>query len=612
MKKAAFERFSPANRFRKVNRWLAAATFMLLAAALCAPQRAATATSSIDDFFRDFTAEWVRFNPNLATIIRYLPGDQQARLERQLTPETMAWKKDRIRLARKGLSELSAFDRARMTQEQRISADVMRWQLQILVDEEPYLEYTFPLEQFNGANARIPSLLTVVHPLLNEQDARNYLAALGQVSMRMEEAIGEARERAAKGIIPPRFILQATTKQMREFIGVPASQNPLVTSLSQKMTAVKSIPEGRREELRAEAEKTVAGQVYPAWSKAIALLESQMSQATDDAGVWRFKAGPQIYAYALRRYTTTNLTADQIHEIGLQQVNMMETQMEGLLRRLGRTDGSVKERIEKLRVDLRYPNPTSDESREQIMEDIKGILSDAQKRSALLFDKRPKSPVVAQPYPRFSEANQAASYYPPALDGSRPGTFQYPRRLEEMTKFGLRTLVYHETVPGHHFQIGLEFEDSALPGFRRVGALGIISAFDEGWGLYAERLAAESGWYADDLEGLLGELDSQLFRARRLVVDTGIHAKHWTRQQAIDYGIEPSEVERYTVWPGQACSYMIGELKIVELRDKAKKALGDKFSFQEFHNTVLGTGTVPLDVLERQVDAYIVAAGGKP
>lgn len=586
--------------------FLAAMTALLLAFALSAQNR------SIDDFFRDFTAEWLRLDPNRATITRYLTGEEQARLERQLTPETTAWKKERIRLARKGLSELGTFDLSRMTETQRVSADVMRWQLQILVDEEPYLDYTFPLEQFNGANFRIPSLLTAVHPLLNEPDARNYLAALGQVGARMEEATGEARGRAAKGIVPPRFILQATIKQMRDFIETPANQNPLVTSLAQKMTSVKSIPEATREEIRTEAEKTVAAQVYPAWRKAIALLESQMSRATDDAGVWRFKAGPQIYAYALRRYTTTNLTADQIHEIGLQQVNTIETQMDGLLRRLGRTDGSVKERIEKLRVDMRYPNPTSDESRERIMKDIRGILSDAQKRAALLFDKRPRSGVIAEPYPRFNDASQAAAYYPPAMDGSRPGTFLFPRRPEEMTKFGLRTLVYHETVPGHHFQVGLEFEDSALPGFRRVGAFGIISAFAEGWGLYAERLAAESGWYGDDLEGLLGELDSQLFRARRLVVDTGIHAKHWTRQQAIDYGIEPSEVERYTVWPGQACSYMIGELKIVELRDKTKRALGDKFSFQQFHNTVLNTGDVPLEVLERQVAAYIQLAGGKP
>lgn len=285
--------------------------------------------------------------------------------------------------------------------------------------------------------------------------------------------------------------------------------------------------------------------------------------------------------------------------------------MDVLLRRLGRTEGSVKDRIEKLKLDMQYPNPTSEESRAQIMSDINGILADALKRSALLFDLRPKSPIVAQPFPRFREANAAANYNAPPPDSSRPGIFQYPRSIDNMTKFGLRSVVYHETVPGHHFQAALEMESKNLPRFRRILAFGYIAAMNEGWALYAERLAVESGWYGDDLEGLLGQLSEEIFRARRLVVDTGLHAMKWTRQQGIDYGIEASEVERYAVRPGQACSYMIGELKIIELREKAKKDLGDKFSLREFHNVVLRTGTVPLDLMERQVTTYIGAANGK-
>jgi uncharacterized protein (DUF885 family) len=180
-----------------------------------------------------------------------------------------------------------------------------------------------------------------------------------------------------------------------------------------------------------------------------------------------------------------------------------------------------------------------------------------------------------------------------------------------MTKFGLRSVTYHEAVPGHHFDNALQVENKTLPRFRQIRAFGGISARGEGWGLYAERLAAESGWYDGDPEGLLGQLEAELFRARRLVVDTGLHAKHWTRQQAIDYGIEPSEVARYAVYPGQACSYMIGELKLVELREKARKALGDKFSLREYHNLVLDTGTVPLNLLENQVDSWIRAKAGK-
>jgi uncharacterized protein (DUF885 family) len=272
----------------------------------------------------------------------------------------------------------------------------------------------------------------------------------------------------------------------------------------------------------------------------------------------------------------------------------------------------VKERVEKLQADLRYPNPASDESREQIMRDIEVILRDGQERAALLFDKRPKASVIAQPVPRFLEANAAATSMPPSPDGSRPGIFQFPRRLEYMTRFGLRTLTYHEAVPGHFSQLGLMRENRELPRFRQLSVFGGIAANTEGWALYAERLAAESGWYEGDPEGLLGQLSDELFRARRLVVDTGIHTMHWTRQQAIDYGIEASEVERYVVNPGQACSYMIGELKILELREKARKALGDKFSIRDFHNVVLDSGVVPLGILERQVDAYIRSKAGKP
>ena len=566
---------------------------------------AASTPPAIDDFFRDFTADWVRRDPNLATGTRYFTGDEQDRLERQLTPQTPEWKRDRIQRARRGIADLRGFNRTALTDAQRISADLMEWQLNEYIREEPYFDYTFPLEQMNGANVGLVETMTVRHPLLTERDAENYVAALGDVRARMEDAIAEAQRLEAKKTIPPKFILKATVKQMQGFTDPSPGENPFVTVLAEKMSTIKSLPDAKREQLRAAAEKLVGEQIYPAWKKAIEVLQAQLAKATDDAGLWRLKGGAEAYAYNLHHFTTTNLTAAQVHEIGLQQVAHLEGEMDGLLKRLGRTQGPVKDRIDKLDLDMRYPNPASEESRAQIMRDIDGILADAQKRAALLFDLVPKTPVVAQPFPRFREANAAANYNSPAPDGSRPGIFQYPRRIEKMTKFGLRSTVYHETVPGHHFQIALQVEDKELPRFRQIRAFGGVSALTEGWGLYAERLAGESGWYGDDIEGRLGELNSELFRARRLVVDTGLHAMKWTRQQGIDYGIEASEVERYAVYPGQACSYMIGELKIVELREKARKALGDKFSLREFHNVVLRTGMVPLDLLERQVDGYI-------
>jgi uncharacterized protein (DUF885 family) len=581
-----------------------AAAFLLLPSVLSSEQ------TNIDDFFRDFTAEWIRNNPNLATSSRYFTGEEQDRLERQLTPETLAYRRSRIDLARKGLTELAKFDRIKLSETQRISADLMRWQLDTVVREEPYLDYSFPLQQMSGVNINLVEALTVRHPLISEKDAVNYVAALRQVGTRMDEAIAESRRLAAKNVIPPKFILAATIKQMSSFVDQPPAQNPFVAIFAQKAEAIKNLSPAKRNELRDEAARIVETEVYPAWKRAATLLESQLPRSTDDAGLWRLKGGADPYAYFLNRYTTTHLTADQIHDIGLREVARIEKEMDAILRRLGRTDGSVNDRIEKLKQDLGYPK--TEEGRGLIMADVEKILRDAQKRSDSLFDKVPKSPVVAQPFPRFREANAAANYNSPAPDGSRPGTFQIPLRPERMTKFGLRTLVYHETVPGHHFQIALQVENKDLPRFRQIGAFGGISALVEGWGLYAERLAAESGWYEGDLEGLLGQLNSGLFRARRLVVDTGLHAKHWTRQQAIDYGIEASEVERYAVFPGQACSYMIGQLKIVELREKAKKALGDKFSLRAFHDVVLNTGTVPLDLLEQQVYVYIRTKRGNP
>jgi len=562
----------------------------------------------IGDFFRAFTDDWVRHDPDLATAARYFSGTEQDRLERQLTPRTVEWRRDRINRARRGLADLRRFDRSQLSDSQRIAADVMEWQLDMRVREEPFLDYTFPLEQMNGANVGFVEALTVRHPLATERDAENYLAALGQVAARMVESTAEARRLEAKKFVPPRFILAATIKQMQSFAEMAPAQNPFVTTFVDRMATISSLPMAKREQLRSEAETIVASQIYPAWKRGLAVLQAQAGRATDDAGISRLQGGSDAYRYFLEYFTTTKLTPDEIHQIGLAQVNRIETEMDRLFRRIGRADGSVKDRIEKLKVDLQYANPRSDESREQMMRDIDGIIRDAERRAALLFDKRPVSPIVARPFPTFREANAAANYNAPAPDGSRPGTFQYPRRIENMTKFGLRSIVYHETVPGHHFHIALQVENKNLERFLQLRTFGGISAITEGWALYAERLAAESGWYGDDVEGLLGQLDAELFRARRLVVDTGLHSKKWTRQQSIDYGIEASEVERYAVYPGQACSYMMGQLKIIELREKANQALGDRFSLRNYHNVVLTTGVVPLDMLAREVDRYIKSA----
>jgi len=488
-----------------------------------------------------------------------------------------------------------------------VSTDVMRWQLETLIEAEPFLGYAFPLQQMNGANVTLINQLTVVHPVSTERDATNYVVRLGQVGERMAEATMEAERRSGDGVRPPRFILQATIDQMEQFLSQDPTDSPLVSTFTTKMRSIEGLGNERRQQLTDEAAQIVDDQVYPAWREAVAVLRSQLPLATGDAGLWRFEQGADVYAYQLKRYTTTDLTADEIHEIGRREVSRLEAEIDGLLGQIGLSTGSINDRTLALKTRLGYP-PT-DEGRERMMADINELLHPAEQRATELFDLQPIAQVIAQPYPRFRWPNAAASYTAPPLDASRPGVFQMPLRDSRLTEHSLRTLVYHETVPGHHFHVALMSENPELPRFRQARVYGGISASTEGWALYAERLAAESGWYEGDVEGLIGQLDSALFRARRLVVDTGLHAKQWTRQQAIDYGIEASEVERYVVIPGQACSYMIGQLKIVELRERARQALGDDFSIRDFHNVVLSVGSVPLTILEGEVEKYIVGVG---
>jgi uncharacterized protein (DUF885 family) len=413
-----------------------------------------------------------------------------------------------------------------MTDADRLSADLMEWQLDTIVREEPYLDYMFPLEQMNGVNVRLIETHTVRHPLLTEKDAENYIAALGQVAGRMQEAPRSPsawRPKASFHHDQP----GATIAQMTNFADPLPGQNPFVTVFADKMAAVKSMSDTRRAALRAQAEKIVEAQVYPAWKKATAILQEQLPSATDDAGLWRLKGGDEAYAYFLRRYTTTNLTAERIHEIGLQQVARIEQEMDTLLRRLGRTDGSVKDRIAKLNLDMRYPNPTSEQSRAQIMVDIDGIIRDAEQRAALLFDVRPKSPVVAQAFPTFREGNAAANYNSPAPDGSRPGTFQYPRRVERMTKFGLRSVVYHD----RRGIIRSRCRSKRICRARQIGAFGGISA--PGMGLCRTTgRGVRLVW--DDIEGRPGQPTSSVPRGAWLWIPGCTPSED---PPSIDYGI---------------------------------------------------------------------------
>jgi uncharacterized protein (DUF885 family) len=563
---------------------------------------------TFDAWVDAYSANWVRGDPMLATTAQYFEDAEQDELDRKLTPITKEFRAARVALARRGLAELGRFNRAELTDAQRISASMLAWQLDEIIRSDPFEDYRLVFQQFSGLQVQLVNFLSQTHPIRNRRDIQNYVVRLGQVADQVDEGIAQAKDRATRGFIAPDFITKSTIAQFDRFLTGSPKDNVLVSSLVQRASKVNSVTQADCEKFAQAAEKIVAESIIPAFQRARTLLQDQLALAKADAGLWRYPGGEEAYANALRRSTTTDLTAYQIHDIGLKEVARIEKEMEVLLQQLGFREGTIKDRMLKLEDDSQPP--AEPDPRPGLLVEYDRILRDAETRASLIFDLRPKARVEVRREPPFTEQNAAAHYTVPAKDGSRPGIFWAPLPGPKFPIIGMRTLVYHEAVPGHHFQIALQTEMTDLPQFRRDRAFGFISAHGEGWALYAEQLAAENGWYESDLKGRLGQLNAELFRARRLVVDTGIHAQRWTRQQAIDYGIQPSEVERYVVWPGQACAYKIGMLRILELRHKALKALGSRFSLKEFHNAVLREGTVPLAVLDEVVDEFIQKTSG--
>jgi uncharacterized protein (DUF885 family) len=570
--------------------------WLVLAAA--APLSAADA-SSIDRFFDDFLRKWVIADPQQASQLRIFSGAEQEHLDGQLSEISDEAAHARIARAKEGLAGLKQFDRSKLTPEQLLSAEMFEYQLTDIVNEEPFLKYNYPLNQMGGVQARIPTLLTDIHPMRTRQDAENYLLRLQAAGSKIDQALALTRDRARLGVRLPGFIAVETMGQMKRFTTPDPADNILVTSFARRMKLIDSIDPKQQAEMISHAEQTVRSSLYPAYRRAIDGLATENAKATEDAGLWRFPDGAEVYAFFLRRYTTTNMTADEIHQKGLEEVERIGADMEKLFRQLGYSQGTTTEKLQRLQDDYVYPD--SPDVRTQVLADYQKFLDQNYESSLAVFDRRPKTKCVVQRIPEFQEANAAANYQAPAQDGSRPGIVRVPLRGPKFSKPAMRNLMTHEGIPGHHFQIALQVEMTSLPAFRRLRALGGLSAYSEGWGLYAERLGGEMGWYQGDPVSDVGHLNGEYFRAKRLVADTGIHTKHWTREQTIAYGISQSETDRYVVMPGQACSYKIGQLKILELRERAKKALGERFSIKEYHNVVLGSGSIPLALLERVV-----------
>ncbi len=575
---------------------------LVLSCALVSTAFAQAPHPKFDDWSERFAAEWVRLSPSTATITQYFSGIEQAALDRQLEPQTAAQRATRLALAQRGLDELAAFQPGALSPTQRTSAAIMRSQLANAVGNSPYVPHTFVFRQFSGLHTDLVDLLSERHPLRAKDDFDTYLARLALVAARIDEGIDEARKAAAEGLVPPRYILERVQSQVDIFLGGRSEDNVLVTALARRGSEARGMSSEDHSLARKQAVALVTEQVRPAYLRVRALVDELMKSAPAEGGLSRLPKGQEAYVQALRIYTTTTLTAEEIHQLGLREVARIQAQQDALTRKLGFTEGSLVARVSAATAVPALPD--SPDPRQVILDAYLKIIRDAEKRSEALFNLRPRAPIEVRRVPAMKEATSSAYYTAPAADGSQPGVFWAPLRGPKFFAAS-RSLAYHEGVPGHHFQIAIMQELTDLPKFRRERIFSGGSAHVEGWALYTERLAIEEGWYKDDPRGELVALGSLLFRARRLVVDTGLHAKQWTRQQAIDYGIGAQEVERYVVWPGQACSYMVGMLRIVELREKARAELGAKFSLPAFHDVVLKTASVPLDVLGEVIEGWI-------
>ena len=571
----------------------------------------------IEWFFERVFAEYAFDDPELLTSLRMLPswanwyGDD-------LTDRSPAREREMQAKLRADLATLREYDVDAMGDSTKLSRDVLEYFLQIQADGERFALHVHPLNPLFGVQNGYPDMLVTQHSIDGERDARDYIARLRKAPAMAGQVLEGLAERERAGIVPPAFVVEKVLAEMRAFVAPAPRENLLHTSFAGKLGKLDGLAEADRDALLAEAETAIADAVYPAYGKWIAAYEALLPKTTGNHGVWAMPDGAAYYAWSARMHTSTDMTPAQIHQLGLDEVARIEGEMDAILAGEGLVEGTVGERVQQIarRPDQLYPD--TDAGRERILADFTAIIDEIDAGLDPYFRLRPKQGVRVERVPEFREKTAPGAYYmSPAMDGSRPGIFYMNlRSVDEVARFGMRTLAYHEAIPGHHFQTTIQQELTGVPTFRKILP---FTAFSEGWGLYAERLAWEIGFQDEPLDNL-GRLQAEMFRAVRLVVDTGMHDKRWTREQAIAYMQEKTgmpetdvvaEIERYLVMPGQALAYKVGMNRILELREKAKAALGPKFDLRAFHDLVLGGGDLPLQLLERRVDAWIGARAGE-
>lgn len=510
------------------------------------------------------------------------------------------------------------YDDSELDKSDQMSKEIALYLLDFAVDATEFRYHSYPVNQLFGIQNGFPSFMDAQHQVNSVEDANNYISRLNQVKRKFSQSLEGLKLREEKNIIPPRFVIDRVLDEMTTFVATPINENILYTSLQDKM--IKAGESGSavfddqtQAKILADVEIAMTESVHPAYQLFIDYFSALRDKANTDDGFWKLPNGDKAYASSLKFFTTTNYTADFIHQTGLSEVARIQGEILTILNSEGfDTSLGFSTAIEALKADERFYYPDTDEGREQILADYQTILDEIDQGLDGAFNIRPNAGMKVRRIPEFKEKTAPGAYYQqPAIDGSRPGLFfANLYDIKATPKYSMRTLAYHEGIPGHHFQIAIGMEAEGLPLFRRMSP---FTAYTEGWALYAEQVAWELDFQNDPYDNI-GRLQAELFRAVRLVVDTGIHHKRWTREVAIDYMLKntgmaesdvTSEIERYIVMPGQATAYKVGMMKILEIRENAKQTLGDKFDLAEFHDVVLKNGAVPLDILARIVDDYV-------
>jgi uncharacterized protein (DUF885 family) len=601
---------------RSVLRSGTAIALFAIAGDAAAKARARTANPEaikLNALFDAFISEALDLSPEFVTSLGLDKGPrayQKSMLANRSLAEIAALK----RINASQLARLGTVNRAALGGMDGVNYDVVLYALQQQENANRRFQYgaigagaPYVLNQLGGAYHDTPDFLDSQHRIATKPDADDYLARLAALGTVLDQEREAAEHDFALGVVPPDFVLARTLEQMTKLRAAKIS--PLVESVARRVKEKKIAGD-----YAGQAARIVEEIVYPALDRQIALLKNRQSNSVHDAGVWRLKDGEAYYAASLASQTTTNMNPEEIHKLGLDIVKSQTAQMDSLMKASGLTKGTVGARLRAMFDDPKFRYPNTDAGKDKLIAGLNVRLHQIRALLPKYFGTLPKANVAIKRVPKFIEAGAPGGYYQNAsLDGKRPGTYYINLRdTAEVPSWTLPTLTYHEAIPGHHLQ-GSIAQESPLPLIRKISG---FNAYVEGWALYAEQLAVEAGLYDKDPWGHIGQLHDAQLRAVRLVIDTGLHAMHWSREQAIKYYADTqgdpiaaatTEVERYCVWPGQACGYMIGKLTFLRLRDKAKAALGARFDLRKFHDAVLLSGALPLAVLEKIVDDFIAA-----